>query len=155
MSRDMRKTEIPPEALERYDHLIHERPHLERKGVGLPYTSVNGHMFTFLSAEGVLGLRLPTEQREEFLKKWDTSLFVAHGAVLKEYVVVPDELFRNTGEVLKYVDLSYRYAVGLKPKKPRKPGPRRAPGARGAGGTHGPPGSRRASGTSRRSKPRT
>ena len=119
MSRDKTKTEIPAEALERYDRLIRERPHLERKGVGLPYTSVNGHMFTFLSADGSLGLRLPTGEREEFLRRWDTSLFVAHGAVLKEYVVVPDRLFHNTGELLKYLDISYQYAVSLTPKKPR------------------------------------
>jgi hypothetical protein len=129
MSRDMRKTEIPAEALDRYDRLVRERPHFERKGVGLPYTSVNGHMFTFLSAEGVLGLRLPTERREEFLKQWETKLFVAHGAVLKEYVVVPDRLFRNTGEVLKYMDQSYQYVVSLKPKKPRTPAATRKPAA--------------------------
>ena len=126
MSRDARKTEIPPEALERYDRLIRERPHFERKGVGLPYTSVNGHMFSFLSADGTMGIRLPLEQREAFLKHWETSLFVAHGAVLKEYVVVPDRLFRNTGDLLKYLDVSYQYVVGLKPKKPRTPAARKS-----------------------------
>jgi len=120
MSRDMKKVEIPAEKLDRYDRLIRERPHFERKGVGLPYTSINGHMFTFLSSEGTLGVRLPSPQREEFLKKYGTSLFVAHGAVLKEYVQVPEELFRNTGELLKYLDLSYEYVGGLKPKQPRK-----------------------------------
>ena len=70
MSRDIQKTEIPAEKLELYDKLIRERPHMERKGVGLPYTSVNGHMFTFLSAAGTLALRLPAERREEFLKNY-------------------------------------------------------------------------------------
>ena len=120
MSRDMRKTEIPADKLELYDRIIRERPHFERKGVGLPYTSVHGHMFTFLSAEGTLGVRLPSPQREEFLKKYGTSLFIAHGAVLKEYVEVPEELFRNMGELLKYLDLSYEYVGSLKPKQPRK-----------------------------------
>ena len=129
MSRDKSKTEIPPEALERYDRLIHERPHFERKGVGLPYTSVNGHMFSFLAADGTMGLRLPTEEREEFLRQWGTSLFVAHGAVLKEYVVVPDGLFRNTGDLLKYLDRSYAYVVGLKPKKPRTAAGRKPTGS--------------------------
>ncbi len=64
----------------------------------------------------------PADKREEFLKQWDTKLFVAHGAVLKEYVVVPDELFRNMGDLLKYLDVSYQYVVGLKPKKPRASG---------------------------------
>lgn len=131
MSRDMKKVEIPAEKLERYDRLIKERPHFERKGVGLPYTSVHGHMFTFLSAEGTLGVRLPSPQREEFLRKYGTSLFVAHGAVLKEYVQVPEELFSNPGELLRYLDLSYEYVGGLKPKQPRKPGSRK-PGPRAA-----------------------
>jgi hypothetical protein len=117
MSRDIQKTEIPAEKLELYDKLIHERPHMERKGVGLPYTSVNGHMFTFLSAAGSLALRLPAGQREEFLAEYKTSLFVAHGAVLKEYVEVPEELFRNTAELLPHLDISYAYVLGLKPKQ--------------------------------------
>ena len=129
MSRDIQKTEIPAEKLELYDKLIRERPHMERKGVGLPYTSVNGHMFTFLSAAGTLALRLPAERREEFLKHYETSLFVAHGAVLKEYVEVPEALFRNTAELLPHLDISYAYVLGLKPKQQKKNGtgtPKRA-----------------------------
>jgi len=116
----MQKTEIPAEKLELYDKLIRERPHIKRKGVGLPYTSVNGHMFSFLSAAGSLALRLPADTRQEFLSKYKTNLFLAHGTVLKEYVEVPEKLFRNTGELLPYVDQSYEYAQGLKPKPPRK-----------------------------------
>jgi hypothetical protein len=120
MSRDKQKAEIPAEKLELYDRLISERPHIERKGAGLPYTSVNGHMFTFLSASGSLALRLPAERRDEFLKKYKTSLFVAHGAVLGEYVEVPEKLFHDTAELLPYLDISYAYVLGLKPKQPRK-----------------------------------
>jgi len=127
----MRKTEIPSDKLELYDRIIRERPHFERKGVALPYTSVHGHMFTFLSAEGTLGVRLPSPQREEFLKKYGTSLFIAHGAVLKEYVVVPEDLFRAAGELLKYLDLSYEYVGSLKPKQPRKSRKAGAPGTAG------------------------
>jgi hypothetical protein len=119
MSRDIQKTEIPAEKLELYEKLIHERPHMERKGVGLPYTSVNGHMFTFLSAAGSLALRLPAGRREEFLTEYKTSLFVAHGAVLKEYVEVPEDLFKNTAELLPDLDISYAYVLGLKPKQPK------------------------------------
>jgi hypothetical protein len=122
MSRDIQKAEIPAEKLELYDKLIRERPHMERKGVGLPYTSVNGHMFTFLSAAGTLALRLPAERREEFMKNHKTSLFVAHGAVLKEYVEVPEALFRNTAELLPHLDISYAYVLALKPKQQKKEG---------------------------------
>jgi len=122
MSRDMQKTEIPAEKLELYERLIRERPHIERKGVDLPYTSVNGHMFTFLSASGALALRLPAEKREEFVTKYKATLFVAHGATLKEYVEVPETLFKNTIELLPYLDASYEYVQTMKPKQQRKTG---------------------------------
>ncbi len=118
----MQKTEIPAEKLELYDKLIRERPHIKRKGVGLPYTSVHGHMYSFLSAAGSLALRLPKGARQDFLSKYTTTLFVAHGTVLKEYVEVPEKLFRNTGELLPHFDRSYEYAKSLKPKPPRKTG---------------------------------
>ena len=120
MSRDTQKTEIPAEKLELYDKLIRERPHIERKGVGLPYTSVNGHMFTFLSASGSLALRLPAGRRDEFLKEYKTCLFVAHGAVLKEYVEVPEGLFKDAAALLPHLDASYAYVLGLKPKQQKK-----------------------------------
>jgi len=122
MSRDKQITEIPAEKLELYDRLIRERPHIERKGVGLPYTSVNGHMFSFLSASGILALRLPAEEREAFMARHGTKLFVAHGATLKEYVEVPEKLLANFIELLPYLDQSYEYAQGLKPKPQRKAG---------------------------------
>jgi hypothetical protein len=59
---------IPSSKLALYDKLIQTNPNLERKGVKLPYTSVNGHMFTFLSEAGVLAIRLPKDEREAFLK---------------------------------------------------------------------------------------
>jgi hypothetical protein len=74
-------------------------------------------MFSFLSAEGSMALRLPEERRKEFLEKHGTSLFVAHGAILKEYVEVPERLFKNTFALLPYVDQSYEYVRSLKPKK--------------------------------------
>jgi len=65
-------------------------------------------------------LVLPTGPREEFLKKYTTSLFVAHGAVLKEYVEVPVSLFKNTAELLTHLDISYAYVLGLKPRQQQK-----------------------------------
>lgn len=39
---------------------------------------------------------------------------------MKEYVRIPDALFRKTGEVRKYLDMSYEYAKTLKPKPTTK-----------------------------------
>src|SRR5580698_5145022 len=79
-------------------------------------TSLNGHMFTYLNPTGALALRLPKDEREKFLKKYKTTLFEAYGAVMKEYVTVPDGLLRNTKELRKYFELSCEYVGSLKPK---------------------------------------
>ena len=95
-------------------------PSLERKGATTPYTSVNGHMFSFLTKTGTLALRLPSEEREAFLKKFKTKLCEQHGTVLKEYVEVPEALLKKTRKLKKYFDLSYAYVSSLKPKPTKR-----------------------------------
>lgn len=107
----------PNEAL--YDRLIATIPEIERKGDANPYTSLNGNMFT-LFHQSRLAIRLPEDEREKFLKQYKTSLFEAYGAVMKEYVAVPDNLLPKTKKLKKYLELSYSYAKTLKPKPTRK-----------------------------------
>src|SRR5687768_13187846 len=109
MSAKKENNDIPSDSLALYDELIKTNPAIERKGVKLPYTSFNGHMFTFLSEAGVLAIRLPKEEREAFLKKYDARLIEAHGAIMKEYVAVPENLLKTTRELKKYLDISYEY----------------------------------------------
>lgn len=111
-----KESKIPPEKLELYEKLLATRPEIDRKGAVHPYTSVNGHMFTYLDQTGTLGLRLPKEEVEAFLKKYTTTLFESYGVVKKDYVTVPDSLLKNTKELKKYLDLSYEYTRTLKPK---------------------------------------
>jgi len=106
--------------VELYDRLIATNPDIERKGVTMLYTSHNGHMFTHMSKAGSLGIRLPKEEREAFLKKYNTTLFESYGAVMKEYVTVPDDLLENTTELAAYLDISYEYIKTLKPKPTKK-----------------------------------
>ena len=47
-----RPTAPPPAKVALYDRLIATDPNLERKGATVPYTSVNGKMFTYLSKTG-------------------------------------------------------------------------------------------------------
>jgi len=115
-----KKSSIPAEKSELYDRLIATHPKIERKGAAMGYTSLNGHMFSLLGPSGVLALRLPGEEREKFLKKYKTTLYEAYGAVMKEYVAVPDALFKNTKELKKYLALSYDYIATLKPKTAKK-----------------------------------
>ena len=103
-----------------YDKLIATLPEIERKGAANPYTSLNGNMFTLLQDSRSLAIRLPQDKREEFLKKYKTTLFKAYGVVMKEYVAVPDELLKNTKELQKYLEFSYDYVKTLKPKPTKK-----------------------------------
>ena len=106
--------------LKLYESLVATNPKVERKGKTMPYTSLNGHMFSFLDIEGKLGLRLPKEERENFLAEFQTELSIQHGSVMKEYVVVPDDLLKNTDKLKKYFDISYGYVNALKPKPTKK-----------------------------------
>jgi len=106
--------------VELYKILIATIPKLERKGAANPYTAVNGNMFTLLHQSNRLAIRLPEDKRQEFLKKHKTDLFEAYGAVMREYVAVPDAMLKNTKELKKYLEFSYEYAKRLKPKPSRK-----------------------------------
>ena len=98
-------------------------PKVERKGDTMPYTSVNGHMFSLLTKEGWLALRLPEDEREAFLRKYKTKLAVQYGTVMKEYVQVPEALLKKTSELRKFFNLSYEYVSSLKPKPTKKTAP--------------------------------
>ena len=103
-----------------YEKLVATNPSVQRKGATMPYTSVNGHMFSLFTREAWLALRLPTDEREAFLKKYKTKLCEQYGTVMPEYVQVPDALLNKTQELRKYFDLSYAYVSSLKPKPTKK-----------------------------------
>jgi hypothetical protein len=116
-----KKSPIPAEKVALYEKAVATLPGVERKGAANPFTSLNGNMFSLLSAvTESMALRLPKEEREAFLKKYKGKLFEVYGAVMKEYVTVPDALLKNTKELQKYMALSYEYAKTLKPKASRK-----------------------------------
>ena len=113
---------IRPERLAAYDRVIETVRGVVRKGASIPYTSVNGNMFSYLFGEGSLALRLPAEDRDSFLASFGTHLHEAYGIVQKEYVDVPDALLIDTSQLAGWFASSYDYASGLK----RKPTTRRS-----------------------------
>lgn len=108
---------IPPDKSVLYDLLIASNPAIERKGATLPYTSVNGNMFTFLSIVGELSIRLSETDREVFIKKYKSKPSIQHGVVMKEYVLVPEALFNKTKELIPWFNKSFEYVSVLKSKK--------------------------------------
>ena len=120
MPPKVKKSAQSSPSVELYEKLIATIPGLERKGDANPYTAVNGNMFTLLHQSSRLAIRLPEEKRQEFLKKHKAKLFEAYGAVMKEYVAVPDALLKDTKTLKKYLEFSYEYVRTLKPKPSRK-----------------------------------
>ena len=117
----MPKAKKPPSEKEiLFQKLVATNPEIELKGDVNKYTSYNGNMFSMLSADQVMAIRLPEKALGEFLKKYNTELKVAYGVVMKEYAVVPDALLKKTKELKKYFDISYEYVKTLKPKATKK-----------------------------------
>ena len=114
------KSPAPQDKIELYIRLIEAHPEVEWKGAKIMYTSHNGHMFSFLDPDGVMGLRFPPDQKEQFEKKFQTSPMVQHGRIMKEYVHIPDSLFMQTKKLLPYFQQSYDYVKSLKPKPTKK-----------------------------------
>jgi len=115
-----KKSGVPADKLALFDTLIAIRPEIERKGANNAYAAVNGNMFLLMQPDGVLAIRLPEDARAEFLKEYKAELHEAYGAVMKEYVAVPDAMLGRTKELRKYVAASYDYAKSLKAKPTKK-----------------------------------
>jgi hypothetical protein len=106
----------PPEQVEHYERLLATFPQLQRKGAQLPYTSLNGNMFTILGANGVMGLRLGAADREAFLQAHGGKLYEAYGIVMKEYVALPPPLLADTAAMAPWLAKSWTYAQTLRAK---------------------------------------
>ena len=105
-----------PPNLGRYERLVATIPGVERKGVTLPYTSLNGHMFSFLAEDGTVVLRLAADDRSAFMERYGAGLHHAHGSVMREYVSIPDALADDTTSLAPWFERSRAYVAGLKPK---------------------------------------
>lgn len=110
------KHNIPERVLELYDQLIASVPEIERKGKNNLYTSCNGHMFSMVAKEGYVGIRLPKEDKEKFEETYKTGPLISYGAVMREYVLIPDQLLEDTGKLREYLLISHAYIQTLPPK---------------------------------------
>ena len=107
------------EARTLYARLVATTQEAQLKGAKMPYTSMNGNMYSYLGENGV-ALRLPSDVRGEFLAKYQTTLYHAYDIVQKEYVTVPAGLLVDTDELAPYFRISHDYAKTLKPKPTKR-----------------------------------
>lgn len=102
-----------------YAELVATVDEAQLKGAKVPYTSMNGNMYSYLGDNG-LALRLPADAREAFLATYQSTLYHAHGIVQKEYVTVPADLLAKIGELAPYFRMSFDHATTLKPKATKR-----------------------------------
>lgn len=110
----------PPEALAQYSAVVDQSTSdAEVKGAKNPYTSRNGHMFSFLDADGTMALRLSPELTEEFRSAYDSGDVVQYGATMRGYSSVPAALLEDAATLIGWFDRSWAW-VGTLPPKPTK-----------------------------------
>lgn len=108
------------ETLRLYEKVVESLPGFDLKGKASRYTSLNGHMFSFITKEGGLALRLSDEDRDAFNAKHKTGPVMQHSAVMRGYVHVSLAQLKRTAAIKKLFAMSIAYIESLKPKPTTK-----------------------------------
>ena len=90
---------------------------LDCKGKTVPYTSSNGYMHCLLNKKGDFGIRLSKEDQSKFKEEYESGPLMSHGATMRDYVLVPDNLLANTEEIAKWMLISLEHVNSLPPKQ--------------------------------------
>lgn len=105
------------EQLKIYDTLVSKSNRYIRKGKTMPHTAANGYMFSLLNKDAEFGIRLPKSIAETFKTTYNSTIFKSHGAVMKDYVLIPNNLLVNDlNTVFKYLEISFDFVMTLKQK---------------------------------------
>ena len=102
--------------LKLYDSIVAQCPNFERKGKSMIYTSTNGYMFTLLNKAAEIGIRLSKASQKEFKERYKATEYKSYGAVMRDYVKVPEALYTETQLLVDYFNESYAFVMTLKPK---------------------------------------
>lgn len=116
----MKWKRAPEDLKENFGKIVPESPKVVKKQMfGYPIAVVNGNMFMGLHQD-YLVLRLGEEERSQFLQKFHGRIFEPFpGKTMKEYVVVPGELWSNSRLLKNWSQKALDFASGLKAKKPK------------------------------------
>lgn len=107
--------------IDAYDAAVATLPGVERKGATMPYTSVNGNMFSFVDKEGAIAIRLGDGDRAAFVAAYGAKPSVQHGVVQKDYLIVPASVLREPANLAGWFAKSYAHASTLPPKATKRP----------------------------------
>lgn len=107
----------PPQALAQYLAVVEaSEADCIVKGAKNPYTARNGHMFSFLAADGAMALRLPDDLTAELSAAYDTGPVVQYGSVMRGYSSIPATLLDDTPALAAWFDRAFTWIGTLPPK---------------------------------------
>lgn len=106
--------------VELYNQMVATIPEVVRRGKTMPYTSLNGNMFSFLSKDGKISLRFNKTEQAEFMEEHQAELSIQYNSVMQGYAVVPETIINDSDLLYKYFRVSYENAKTLKPKPTKK-----------------------------------
>ncbi|MFK8039471.1 MAG: hypothetical protein AB8B74_14355 [Crocinitomicaceae bacterium] len=104
------------ERLKLYDRLVAKCDRFARKGKTMPYTSANGYMFSLLNKDAELGIRFSKSVQASYIKSLNSSIYKSYNAVMKGYVLIPDEMLVDEKKLVELLNESYDYVMTLEPK---------------------------------------
>ncbi|MGI9602092.1 MAG: hypothetical protein ACR2QE_09420 [Acidimicrobiales bacterium] len=110
----------PAEALEGYRAVVEASGNGEVKGAKNPYTSRNGHMFSFLDGDGLMALHLSDELEADFRSRFESGPVIQYGRTMRGYASVPPELFADTKTLCQWYDRAWEWIGTLEPKPTKK-----------------------------------
>jgi len=96
-----------------YDELVNKCPRFKRKGKTMPYTSANGYMFSLFNKDCEIGIRFSKAVQEKYIKEFNSSIYKSYGAVMKGYVLIPEDMLKDLDRVTAYLNESYDYVMTL------------------------------------------
>ena len=107
---------MPRDPLRVYEEILSKCDRFERKGKTVPYTSANGHMFSFINKEGDLGIRFSKEVQSKYFEKYQTDFFKSHNSVMRGYIKITEEMLEDKKNLQELLNESYDYVSSLAKK---------------------------------------
>ena len=111
------KPDIDPSVLAAYEAMLSAVPGVDRKGAAMPYTSMNGNMYSMISKDGVIGIRLGKADLAAAFAAGLKPFEGTPGFINKEYAGVPAAMLGAPATLKSWFRKSHAFALTLKPKK--------------------------------------
>ena len=86
----------------------------------MPYTALNGNMFSFLDPDGTICVRLSPDAVTAFNAEHGTGPVMQYGAVMKDYVALPQALVDDPDRRSALFAQSLDHARTLKAKPTKR-----------------------------------